>query len=271
MRLQRSVTCATRGCWGVAVCVLSFYAFSMLAVSSEPRLSSPLTPQSSSASPASTPSDASLELSFDYEFDTEGNFIRVSKGSSNDTDNSPIQAPFRRASLSRSESAPTIAEMDPPVPARSFHRVASGSVLTPGSRSALAPSRKLGPPQRIPIEDNIRLTEHEEKEKENISRQVASSSRIGRPAKRYASGVSATDLPESDTLRGNQPRRVDLTDDASADEQAKNAARPRFPIIPVSASSSLSSSITGTRIRRSASLSDASSPFSSLHSQIPQR
>lgn len=243
-----------------------------MSVSTE--LSSPLTPQSSSASPATTPSDASLELSFDYEFDSNGNFIRVSKGSSNDTDNSPIPA-FKRASLSRSESAPSAAAMEaaqPPAPARSFHRVASGSVLTPGSRGALAPSRKLGPPQRIPIEESqFRLTEHEEKE--NISRQAsgaASSSRIGRPVKRYASGVSTHELPDPETLRSNQQHRIDFNDDASGDEQGKNIARPRFPVIPVSASSSLASS-TGTRIRRSASLSDASSPFSSCYSQMPQR
>lgn len=261
----------------------------MLAVNNEPRLSSPLTPQSSSsASPSATPSDASLELSFDYEFDSHGNFIRVSKGSTTSIDTSvdsgakefrespsPVaQSALRRASLSRSESAPSVAAMEaanPPNVVRSFHRVASaGPALTPGSRGTLAPSRKLGPPQRVPIdgaENKFRIASGEQpklnEEKENIvnSRQVASSSRIGRPVKRYASGVSINDVPDADTLRGSQ-RRVDLTDDTSGDEQGKNGTRPRHAAIPMTASSSLSSS-TGTRHRRSASLSDASSLFSS--------
>jgi hypothetical protein len=259
----------------------------MLAVNNEPRLSSPLTPQSSSSvSPNATPSDASLELSFDYEFDSHGNFIRVSKGSTTSLDTSADSSPkdfrespspasqpaLRRVSLSRSESAPSAAAMEaanPPTALRSFHRVTSGPALTPGSRGTLAPSRKLGPPQRVPIdaaENKFRMGEQSKpsEEKENIvnSRQVASGSRIGRPVKRYASGVSVSDVPDADTLRGSQ-RRVDLNDDTSGDEQGKNSTRPRYAAVPITASSSLSSSTgTGTRHRRSASLSDASSPFS---------
>jgi hypothetical protein len=281
----------------------------MLAVSSADRLSSPITPQSSSLSspalrsPNATPSDASLELSFDYEFDVHGNFIRVSKGSNNSSESSPPTfqmdsnpvdyrepsdspsstvppshvAPLRRTSLSRSESAPSAAAMEaqPSAPARSFQRVASGSALTPGSRATFALSRKLGPPQRIPIEE-VRVIETKHRlgdqsrpneEKENIvsSRQlpVVSGSRIGKPMKRYASGVSSLEIPDSDTLRGSQ-RRLDPNEDTSGDEQIRNNTRPRsYAAVPITASSSLSSS-AGTRPRRSASFSDASSPFSSL-------
>ncbi|KIM89317.1 hypothetical protein PILCRDRAFT_813244 [Piloderma croceum F 1598] len=123
-----------------------------------------------------TPSDDSsiIELSFDYEFDSAGNYVRVSKGCESRSDHSSPPTPqdpvptgitraksalvatstspsgdspsaVRRASLSRSESYPimTGAEQqrsqpptNPAAAARSFQRVVSGSVLPSAAQQA---------------------------------------------------------------------------------------------------------------------------------------
>lgn len=121
-------------------------------------LSSPPLPASNAPpSPPTTPSNPSREspnhsddsiedLSFEYVFDNQGNWVRLSKGSSSKSNGSspptpqdslPDKSPpvARRASLSRSESAripsttsttATIAETND----RKFKRVASGPVLS---------------------------------------------------------------------------------------------------------------------------------------------
>ena len=248
----------------------------------------PLSPSPSGSRSSSTPSsDASLELSFDYDFDPDGNFIRISKGSTNassevnsppplssiyrDTSESPSPAGLptntgvARASLSRSDSAPGVAAVEsssipaPTTTARSFQRVTSGSALTPGTRGTLMPSRKL-------VSSTHRATigaKQPNEEKENIlapSRQIPlpSTGRTGRSLKRYASGVSTSEIPDIEAIR-NGLRRFDLDDGPSGDEQGKHGV-PHIHAVPLTASSSLSSS-TGNRQRRSASLSQASSSY----------
>ena len=249
----------------------------------------PLSPSpSGSRSSSTTPSsDASLELSFDYDFDPDGNFIRISKGSTNASGEvnsppplsiyrglsespSPASLPagtsVRRPSLSRSDNVPPVAAIEPssiPAPTttvRSFQRVTSGSTLTPGTRGALMPSRKL-------MSSTHRATvaiKQPNDEKENIlssSRQLPlpSAGRTGRTLKRYASGVSTSEIPDIEAIR-NGLRRFDLDDGASGDEPGKHGV-PHVHAVPLTASSSLSSSI-GNRQRRSASLSQASSLYS---------
>lgn len=126
----------------------------------------PSTPPTSLAprnAAANTPSDDSsiIELSFDYEFDSNGNYVRVSKGSNDSVRSTPptpqelhdafpdglnikpaSPAQFnspRRVSLSRSESYPIMSQAEvraQPAPAvgpnalRSFQRVASGPALS---------------------------------------------------------------------------------------------------------------------------------------------
>ena len=252
----------------------------------------PISPSpSGSRSSSTTPSsDASLELSFDYDFDTDGNFIRISKGSTNASGEvntppqlssiyrgssespSPAGLPasvnLKRSSLSRSDSAPTVAAVDsssipaPTTAARSFQRVTSASALTPGTRGTLVPSRKLlSSAHRVTV-----ATKPPNDEKENIlssSRHVLlpSAGRAARSLKRYASGVSTSEIPDIEAIR-NGLRRFDLEDGGSGDEQGKNGI-PHvggLHAIPLTSSSSLSSS-TGNRQRRSASLSQASSLY----------
>ena len=253
----------------------------------------PLSPSpSGSRSSSTTPSsDASLELSFDYDFDTDGNFIRISKGSTNASGEvntppqlssiyrassespSPAVLPasvnLRRSSLSRSDSAPTVAAVDSssipaPTPAtRSFQRVTSGSALTPGTRGTLVPSRKLLSSAHRVIVGTKPLND----EKENIltsSRHapLSSAGRTARSLKRYASGVSTSEIPDIEAIR-NGLRRFDIEDSGSGDEQGKNGISHvgGLHAVPLTSSSSLSSS-TGNRPRRSASLSQASSLYS---------
>ena len=249
----------------------------------------PQSPSPSGSRSSSTPSsDASLELSFDYDFDPDGNFIRISKGSTNASSEvntppplsaihrgssespSPAGLPattnLKRTSLSRSDSAPSVGAIEsssipmPPTTARSFQRVTSGSALTPGTRGTLMPSRKLISSTHRPTLG----TKPPNDEKENIlssSRQIPlqSANRAGRTLKRYASGVSASEIPDIEAIR-NGLRRFDLDDGTSGDEQGKHGV-PHIHAIPLTTSSSLSSS-TGNRQRRSASLSQASSLYS---------
>jgi hypothetical protein len=252
----------------------------------------PLSPSpSGSHSSSTTPSsDASLELSFDYDFDPDGNFIRISKGSTNASSevNSPppltsihkgsaesptpavlpATANLRRSSLSRSDSAPTVGATEsssipaPTTTARSFQRVTSASALTPGTRGTLAQSRKLMSSTHRATIGTKPLND----EKENIlsSRHVPlpSAGRTARSLKRYASGVSTSEIPDIEAIR-NGLRRFDLDDGASGDEHGKSGVPHAGGIhaVPLTSSSSLSSS--GNRQRRSASLSQASSLYSS--------
>lgn len=189
----------------------------------ERRVSPPRTPPSTALDapknirqPSTSPSDDSsiIELSFDYELDSAGNYVRISKGSSRSNQSSPptphealLDGPLahkssssspgtsahipshphvkppsptslgsldhpRRNSLSRSESYSAIPDqpqhrhhsLAAASSARSFHRATSGpAALTPAAQSALrAPTsnglrgtgRKLGRPQRIPLDEH---------------------------------------------------------------------------------------------------------------------
>lgn len=193
----------------------------------EHRVSPPRTPPSTTLDvpknnrqSSTSPSDDSsiIELSFDYELDSAGNYVRVSKGSSRSNQSSPptpheilLDGPLahkpsssppgtsahipshahvkppsptslnspdhpRRNSLSRSESYPSqhntlpdqlqhrLHSVAATSSARSFHRATSGpAALTPAAQSALrAPTsnglrgtgRKLGRPQRIPLDEH---------------------------------------------------------------------------------------------------------------------
>ncbi|KIK97065.1 hypothetical protein PAXRUDRAFT_137072 [Paxillus rubicundulus Ve08.2h10] len=202
-------------------------AWTISPTNGEHRVSPPHTPRTAALDvpgnnrqPSTSPSDDSsiIELSFDYELDSTGNYVRISKGSSRSNNSSPptpheilldgplvhkpssspsetsaqiashthvkppspislnSPAPPRRNSLSRSENYP-MQHSAPPnqlqhrhqslataSSVRSLHRVTSGpAVLTPGAQSALrAPmsnglrgtGRKIGRPQRIPLDDH---------------------------------------------------------------------------------------------------------------------
>lgn len=176
---------------------------------SEHRISPPRTPPTIASEthrqPSTSPSDDSsiIELSFDYEFDSAGNYVRISKGSSRSNNSSPptphevlldgnkpssppstaaltpsyayvkppspillnSPAPPRRNSLSLSSAPSDHPQSKPPTngpSVRSFQRVASSpAALTPAQTTLRAPvstglrgtGRKLGRPQRIPLDD----------------------------------------------------------------------------------------------------------------------
>ena len=131
---------------------------------SPPRTPVEYKPRTSNTTPNSDDSSVIDDLSFDYVVDNEGNYVRLSKGSSSKSnhsspptpqDNLPIHQPDpppklsppqRRSSFSRSESAHAALSVTPLDPARSFQRVTSGPALT---------SHKSRPfPRRITLEDN---------------------------------------------------------------------------------------------------------------------
>ena len=193
----------------------------------EHRVSPPRTPPftalnapKNNRQPSTSPSDDSsiIELSFDYELDSNGNYVRISKGSTRSNQSSPptpheilLDGPLahkppspppgtsthipshasvkppsptslnspdnpRRNSLSRPESYPSqhsalpdqlqhrLNSLAAATSARSFHRATSGpAALTPAAQSALrAPTsnglrgtgRKVGRPQRIPLDEH---------------------------------------------------------------------------------------------------------------------
>ncbi|RDB17945.1 Serine/threonine-protein kinase mph1 [Hypsizygus marmoreus] len=166
--------------------------------STPPSTSPPRTPvdlkqRPSSSTPTSDDSSIIDDLSFDYVFDSNGEYVRLSKGSTSKSNNSspptpqdnlPIQPDpplksstppiLRRASLSRSESAYPVltstsaSQSDAPAP-RSFQRVASGPALS---------SNKARPfPRRVTLEESnkhrlisrsARATDVLQHEKENI-------------------------------------------------------------------------------------------------------
>ncbi|KAG5638162.1 hypothetical protein H0H81_001458 [Sphagnurus paluster] len=146
-------------------------------------------PRASSATPPSDDSSIIDDLSFEYVFDSEGNYVRLSKGSSSKSNNSspptpqdnlpppdpPLKPISRRASLSRSESAypvlvsTTAAPQTDGPPPRSFQRVASGPALSNHKARPL--------PRRVTMEESnkqrpltrsSRTTDLLQHEKENI-------------------------------------------------------------------------------------------------------
>lgn len=145
-------------------------------------MSSPEPPAASSShdsSWASSGSDESLaDLSFGYEYDINGNVIRVSKDKSANPPKSPIPTPpttselpqrdpgGRRLSLSRSESMPATTHDALQVPTRPLTRTSSGTVTSatpsqtyrgasfPPQTSGIQGSlRKIGGAQRIRREE----------------------------------------------------------------------------------------------------------------------
>ena len=137
---------------------------SMSPTASPPRTPVDYKPRTSNTTPNSDDSSVIDDLSFDYVFDHEGNYVRLSKGSSSKSnhsspptpDNFPLQhpdppklsPPQRRSSLSRSESAHAALNVAPSDPARSFQRVTSGPALA---------SHKARPfPRRVTLEDKPR-------------------------------------------------------------------------------------------------------------------
>ena len=129
----------------------------MLSPAVSPPPQKPATPPAT-PSPPSDDSSVIDDLSFDYIFDDNGGYIRLSKGSSKSHNSPPTPndpalhpdpqpSPPSRPSLSRSESAhlPPPSGADKPAP-RSFQRVTSGPALslTPNQGlAALSKSRSL--------------------------------------------------------------------------------------------------------------------------------
>lgn len=176
----------------------------MVSPSSSPKSAIPQLPPIAATSPPATPSppsdDSSVieDLSFDYIFDDNGGYIRLSKGSSKSQNSPPTPndaslhpdsqpSPPSRPSLSRSESAylPAPSGVDKP-PARSFQRVTSGPALALTPNQALATlsksrslsrrvaSEEANREQDIPSSSRSRplLDNHQnvhQEEKENIS------------------------------------------------------------------------------------------------------
>ena len=156
--------------------------FNLYFQDSTPMSTTPNTPDPPLRHTSLTPSDDSsiIELSFDYEFDSAGNYVRVSKGASSSPPtphegagitraksalvggsspllNSSPAAP-RRSSLSRSESYPIMTGAEMPssssssaaAATRSFQRVVSGpmsssNVPAPGPTSTLSSLRTGAP------------------------------------------------------------------------------------------------------------------------------
>jgi serine/threonine-protein kinase TTK/MPS1 len=127
-----------------------------------PPTSPPRTPiESKPRTPNSDDSSIIDDLSFDYVFDHEGNYVRLSKGSSSKSNHSSpptppdkdllpksLSPPPRRVSLSRSESAHAALNVPPSdsAAARSFQRVTSGPALS---------SHKARPfPRRVTLEES---------------------------------------------------------------------------------------------------------------------
>ena len=175
-------------------------------------MSSPISPPSTSSpglSPKSTGSsdDSSIiDISFDYKFDENGNFIRVSKGSSKSSVSAPASPPqdvnalgslsssapaesaevvnkptHRRASLSRSESMPSETLAVPqartltrtvsgPIPTASATPMQATRIVAPLSTGLQGTARKLlGGAQRIRRDDADRQRrEIEEKNRREL-------------------------------------------------------------------------------------------------------
>ncbi|KAI0785230.1 hypothetical protein C8Q75DRAFT_333303 [Abortiporus biennis] len=230
--------------------------------------------------------DSIIDLSFSYEQNANGDWVRVSKGSSKSSpptsssseQPSPVSLespiPTRRASLSRSESAPQIP--DSATTARSFQRVQSGPLAaTPGVSTARLPfstglttaARKIGGARRVRLEDIKEATDRSSirpeaedlrqrelrfpsQEKENADSFPAPS--YLPPSRPLAEVVP---VPQRNvSVHGRQvlpvpSRRVvkkveTISEDVSAEENVESRPYAGLP--------------TGIRPRRSASLSEAS-------------
>ena len=249
----------------------------MLASLSPPaaRPSPPITPPHTLlASDAARPSPASSddselpELSFAYERDENGNYIRVSKGSPKSlTPPTPEQSPKlnpqqatkapspipvpRPSALARSESLPSTSyEATPSNGVRSFQRIASGPIKTPGSstlaRATIGPlaaggTARKGGARRVKIEEYqerdalLRSQPQVVDDKENVRGVPQGHTPLARPiismrptrlmTKKSAIGISAIaeersiEEPAADLLQApvapGRPRRSASLSDAS--------------------------------------------------------
>lgn len=170
-----------------------------------------MTTASSSVSSLSTSSDDAPQLSFEYIWDDEGNFVRLSKRGTTSEENEPSNArPSKDAPLQTNETlsndvlgnertvekAQSIASVlshsyNPPsggedraniVPTpRAFQRAVSGPVVTPSHQRAgllSASERPLGRARRVPIEEkrkeeaDLARKHREEEEREREARRL---------------------------------------------------------------------------------------------------
>ncbi|KAH9841518.1 kinase-like domain-containing protein [Rhodofomes roseus] len=264
----------------------------MLASLSPPaaRLSPPITPPPTLApsdsvrpSPASSDDLSLLEPSFVYERTAEGTYVRVAKGSPKSSTSAPptpeqspklnpqiaTKAPSplpttRPSTLARSESLPSTSYgITPANGGRSFQRVASGPLKTPGSstlvRTAVGPlaaggAARKGGARRVKIEDAqekdalMRSQPQVVDEKENVRGMPHSHAALARPI------ISMRPARLMNKKSGMGIERI-------AEEQPSEEASQELPQPPVAPG----------RPRRSASLSDASgsSPHGSLLPEQP--
>ncbi|KAI0947460.1 hypothetical protein AcV7_009886 [Taiwanofungus camphoratus] len=270
----------------------------MLASLSPPSLtqSPPLTPPQSTAPDPTRPSpplsdDSSLfELSFVYELNAQGEYVRVSKGSSNsDTPPTPEPTPpppqkhpspdshkppspvpqlhLHPTLLTRSESLPSVS-FDPapaPAPARQFQRVTSGPLLTPASsaRTSSGPlstggaARKVGGARRVKREDyhetDALLRSQTQTQPQAQAHPQAYTHTIDE--KENVRSVLHAHVPLRPTVPIRAIRALKQKASASIDKIIEeHTGEEELP--PSSTSINVGSS-TGVRPRRSASLSDA--------------
>lgn len=246
----------------------------MLASLSPPatRPSPPITPPhtlvaggAARPSPASSDDSELPELSFAYELDKDGNYIRVAKGSPKSFTPptpeqspklkpleatkapSPIPAP-RPSALARSESMPSASfEATPANGIRSFQRVASGPIKTPGSSTlarvaigtlAAGGTARKGGARRVKIEEYqerdalLRSQPQVVDDKENVRGMPQGHTPLARPiismrptrlmTKKSALGISAIaeersiEEPAADPpVAPGRPRRSASLSDAS--------------------------------------------------------
>ncbi|CCM01879.1 uncharacterized protein FIBRA_03950 [Fibroporia radiculosa] len=184
---------------------------------SPPRTSPPLTPPQTvsdgfQTSPASSDDSSCLELSFVYEVNAQGDYVRISKGSSKSSSPpTPEQSPklaqasppkvsspaqqYKPPPLSRSESLPASSlDPTPSTAPRSFTRVASGPIHTPASsssRSSFTPLSVGGALHKSGGARRVRLEAYHETdalvrpppvdEKENVRSSLQSHTPLNRP------------------------------------------------------------------------------------------
>ncbi|CAL1713307.1 unnamed protein product [Somion occarium] len=233
-------------------------------------------PPQYSSHPSPTPSDDSIsyeEPSLFFDWTRDGPAPRLSSRSNRSSPptssseqaspvinlESPIPSSSRRASLSRSESAPSVT--DQASAPRSFQRAASGSLaLNPSLSSTPAASFA-----RLPVSTGLSST----------SRKIGGARRVIREEVKDGTAEEAKQLPQrSLSAQGRQvlpvpsraARLVKKTEPILETEDEYDGGRPR-------SSSSASGSVpTATRPRRSASLSESQmdeGPLPQLH-QFPR-
>jgi serine/threonine-protein kinase TTK/MPS1 len=210
-------------------------------MSMSPSTSPPRTPEdnrtsSKSMTPNSDDSSIIDDLSFDYIIDSEGNLVRLSKGSSSKSNHSSpptpqeaslqpdlplikpppspdlLNSPVSRISFSRSESAfPVLSSGSSSgpqneKPARSFQRVASGPAISMSTSNLAPTSASLSNPRaasrRIGIEDG---KDFHEVNSSSRSRQTVESNS---PAYLSNGASTASGRPLTDIQRSTRSRQI---------------------------------------------------------------